>query len=114
MESKLFSWNFEKQHLVVSHLADQQRYDCAFSGQNREGANKIDLDFYNSDPASSKLDDRYQIVSDTIQCSHEPCLCASHTCNLLQIWISLTTENSPFQKCLVMIVSVTDKLFCRS
>ena len=85
MESKISSWNFEKLHLVVSHLADQKRYNCAFSGQNREGAYEIDLDFYNSDPASTMLDDRYRIDSDTIQCFHAPCLCASHTCNLLQI-----------------------------
>lgn len=55
MESKLFSWNFEKLHLVISHLADQQRYNCAFSGQNREGAYEIDLDFYNSDTAFANL-----------------------------------------------------------
>ena len=55
METKLFSWNFDKLHLVVSHLADQQRYNCAFSGQNREGAYEIDLEFYHSDPAFANL-----------------------------------------------------------
>ena len=55
MESKNFSWTFDKLQVVVSHLADQQRYNCAFSGQNREGAYETDLAFYNSDPAFANL-----------------------------------------------------------
>lgn len=55
MESKHFSWTFDKLQVVVSYLADQQRYNCAFSGQNREGVYKTDLAFYNSDPAFANL-----------------------------------------------------------
>ena len=55
MENKNFSLTFDKLQIVVSHLADQQRFNCAFSGQNREAAYETDLAFYNSDPAFANL-----------------------------------------------------------
>lgn len=55
MENKNSSWTFDKLQIVVSHLADQQRFNCAFSGQNREAAYRTDLAFYNSDLAFANL-----------------------------------------------------------
>lgn len=48
MEPRQFVWNLSKLVVVVKHLADQKRHNCAFSGQNRDQAYESDIAYYSS------------------------------------------------------------------
>ena len=41
-------WNWDKLTVVAKHLADQRRYNCAYSGQTRELAYESDIAYYSS------------------------------------------------------------------
>lgn len=47
MAARQFIWTWPKAVVVISHLADQQRFNSAFSGQNPDDAYNRDLDYYN-------------------------------------------------------------------
>lgn len=48
MESKQFVWSLAKLVVVVKHLADQKRYNCAYSSQSREKSYESDIAYYSS------------------------------------------------------------------
>lgn len=48
MESRQFVWSLAKLVVVVKHLADQKRHNCAYSGQSREKAYELDIAYYSS------------------------------------------------------------------
>ena len=48
MESKQFVWSLAKLVVVVKHLADQKRHNCAYSGQSREKSYESDITYYSS------------------------------------------------------------------
>ena len=48
MESRQFVWSLPKLVVVVKHLADQKRQNCAYSGQSREKAYELDIAYYSS------------------------------------------------------------------
>ena len=48
MEARHFVWNLDKLVVVAKHLADQRRYNCAYSGQARELAYESDIAYYSS------------------------------------------------------------------
>lgn len=48
MEARQFVWNLDKLVVVAKHLADQRRYNCAYSGQARELAYESDIAYYSS------------------------------------------------------------------
>ena len=48
MESRQFVWNLAKLVVVVKHLADQKRHNCAYSGQSRDKSYELDIAYYSS------------------------------------------------------------------
>lgn len=48
MESRQFVWSLARLVIVVKNLADQKRFNCAFSGQTRDRAYDNDIEYYGS------------------------------------------------------------------
>lgn len=48
MELRQFVWSLAKLVVVVKHLADQKRHNCAYSGQSREKSYELDLAHYST------------------------------------------------------------------
>ena len=51
-----FNWNWPKVEVAVNHVADQARFNCAFSGQDADQAYERDIKYYNGHPTFSKME----------------------------------------------------------
>lgn len=56
MSVRQFTWIWAKLSVVVAHLADQTRFNNAYSGQDKEEAYVRDVEFYNGHPVFSSME----------------------------------------------------------
>ena len=56
MSVRQFTWTWAKLSVVVAHLADQSRFNNAFSGQDKEDAYVRDTDYYNGHPVFATME----------------------------------------------------------
>ena len=56
MSVRQFTWTWAKLSVVVAHLADQTRFNNAYSGPDKEEAYVRDVEYYNGHPVFSSME----------------------------------------------------------